>query len=81
MRGLERFKEVIVDFTGVEEVSQGFVDEVVRVWPSQHSETLVTPTGMTAPCGVYGSPRAPAFGWGKAAGNLTQGSRETSRPI
>lgn len=28
MRGLERFREAELDFTGVEEVGQGFVDEV-----------------------------------------------------
>jgi len=44
--GLERFKEVEVDFTGVHEVGQGFVDELVRVWPNQHPSTLVRPTGM-----------------------------------
>jgi hypothetical protein len=49
MRGLERFQEVTIDFTGVEEVGQGFVDEVLRVWPNQHPETAVEPTGMTGP--------------------------------
>jgi hypothetical protein len=49
MRGLERFQEVLVDFTGREEVGQGFVDEVLRVWPSQHPGTAVQPTGMTGP--------------------------------
>lgn len=49
MRGLERFKEVMLDFAGVEEVGQGFVDEVLRVWPRQHEETVVTPVGMTGP--------------------------------
>jgi anti-sigma regulatory factor (Ser/Thr protein kinase) len=49
MRGLERFEEVIVDFTGIEEVGQGFVDEVLRVWPTQHTETSVHPVGMTGP--------------------------------
>ncbi len=49
MRGLERFREVELDFAGVEEVGQGFVDEVFRVWPQDHPETLVTPTGMIAP--------------------------------
>lgn len=46
--GLERFAEVEVDFTGVEEVGQGFVDELVRVWPSDHPDTRITPTNMTA---------------------------------
>ncbi|MFC3688854.1 STAS-like domain-containing protein [Aquipuribacter hungaricus] len=49
MRGLDRFKEVTLDFTGVEEVGQGFVDEVLRVWPRKHEGTLVTPVGMTGP--------------------------------
>jgi hypothetical protein len=49
MRGLERFNEVMLDFVGVEEVGQGFVDEVLRVWPSQHPETQVEPVGMTGP--------------------------------
>ncbi|HEX6468575.1 MAG TPA: DUF4325 domain-containing protein [Streptosporangiaceae bacterium] len=49
MRGLERFEEVLIDFTGVEEVGQGFVDEVLRVWPNEHPETVVRPVGMTGP--------------------------------
>lgn len=47
MRGLERFKEVTLDFAGVEEVGQGFVDEALRVWARQHEDTIVTPVGMT----------------------------------
>jgi anti-sigma regulatory factor (Ser/Thr protein kinase) len=49
MRGLERFAEVLIDFAGVEAVGQGFVDEALRVWPSQHPETSVQPIGMTGP--------------------------------
>jgi excisionase family DNA binding protein len=49
MRGLERFTHVTMDFTGIEEVGQGFVDEVFRVWPNQHPETAVEPTGMVGP--------------------------------
>ena len=49
MRGLERFAHVTVDFAGVEEVGQGFVDEVFRVWPSQHLSTTVEPVGMVGP--------------------------------
>ena len=49
LRGLERFREVRVDFSGVEEVGQGFVDEVFRVWPSQNPETVVVPLGMQGP--------------------------------
>ena len=49
MRGLDRFQQVSMDFTGVEEVGQGFVDEVFRVWPGQHAGTRVEPVGMSGP--------------------------------
>lgn len=49
LRGLDRFKEVVLDFAGVEEVGQGFVDEVLRVWPRQHPSVAVTAVGMTGP--------------------------------
>jgi anti-sigma regulatory factor (Ser/Thr protein kinase) len=49
MRGLERFEHVLLDFAGVEEVGQGFVDEVLRVWPGQHAGTVVEPVGMIGP--------------------------------
>jgi excisionase family DNA binding protein len=49
LRGLERFREVLVDLKGVQEVGQGFVDEVFRVWPSQHTDTTVRPINMVGP--------------------------------
>lgn len=49
MRGLERFEDVVLDFTGVEEVGQGFVDEALRVWPAGHPATRVLPEGMAGP--------------------------------
>lgn len=49
MRGLDRFQEVQLDFTGVDEVGQGFVDEALRVWPSQHPQSVVEPVGMSGP--------------------------------
>jgi len=49
LRGLERFSEVLVDLRGVQEVGQGFVDEVFRVWPSQHPEVTVRPMNMVGP--------------------------------
>lgn len=45
-RGLERFDEVVVDFTGVRLVGQGFVDELFRVWARQHPETTLEPVAM-----------------------------------
>ena len=46
--GLERFKDVIVDFAGVESVGQGFVDELFRVWASNHDDTSLEPVNMNA---------------------------------
>jgi excisionase family DNA binding protein len=49
LRGLERFREVLVDLRGVQEVGQGFVDEVFRVWPTQHPDVAVRPVNMVGP--------------------------------
>ncbi|HYO61394.1 MAG TPA: DUF4325 domain-containing protein [Actinomycetota bacterium] len=45
-RNLERFREVVVDFRGVEEVGQGFVDELFRVWAGDHPNTSLVPANM-----------------------------------
>ncbi|MBD3422878.1 MAG: DUF4325 domain-containing protein [Candidatus Latescibacteria bacterium] len=34
--GLEKFKKVTLNFSGVETIGQGFADEVFRVWHSRH---------------------------------------------
>ena len=44
--GLQRFREVLVDFEGVEGVGQGFVDQLFRVWASAHPETKLIPVNM-----------------------------------
>lgn len=44
--GLNEFAEVELDFSGVESVGQGFVDEVFRVWPSQHPGVRIVPSNM-----------------------------------
>jgi anti-sigma regulatory factor (Ser/Thr protein kinase) len=44
--GLERFREVILDFHRVESVGQGFADEVFRVWARAHPETRLVPERM-----------------------------------
>lgn len=45
--GLEAdFDTVEVDFTGVTDVGQGFVDELLRVWPAAHPGKTVIPTNM-----------------------------------
>lgn len=46
-RRLERFREVEIDFKGVEMVGQGFVDELFRVWASQHPGVRLVPSNMS----------------------------------
>jgi anti-sigma regulatory factor (Ser/Thr protein kinase) len=40
------FEIIEVDFTGVSDVGQGFVDELLRVWPQGHPGKIVDPTNM-----------------------------------
>lgn len=40
------FDIVEVDFTGVSDVGQGFVDELLRVWPQDHPGKTVIPVNM-----------------------------------
>jgi hypothetical protein len=44
-----RFSEVILDFNNVEEVGQGFADEIFRVWPATHTRTTIKPVNMVRP--------------------------------
>lgn len=45
--GLEAdFDTVEVDFAGITDVGQGFVDELMRVWPTAHPDKTVIPTNM-----------------------------------
>ncbi len=45
---LERFEEVRLDFSGVQEVGQAFVDELLRVWADRHPQTKLIPVNMAA---------------------------------
>lgn len=38
LMGLEKFKQVVLDFKGVESVGQAFVDEVFRVFKNEHPQ-------------------------------------------
>jgi len=49
VHGLERFREVVLDFEGVDLVGQGFVDEVFRVWAKEHPGVSLIPTDMSDP--------------------------------
>ena len=46
LHGLEKFREVVLDFKGVNLVGQGFADEVFRVWALEHPETKLVPIEM-----------------------------------
>jgi anti-sigma regulatory factor (Ser/Thr protein kinase) len=43
----ERFQTVVLDFSGVEDIGQGFADEVFRVFQQAHPETHMVPIHMT----------------------------------
>src|SRR5262249_3759611 len=70
VNGLERFGEAILDFNQVEEVGQGFADEVFRVWATVHPETKLSPVKMN---------RAVAFMVGRARRGTPAASR-SARP-
>lgn len=47
LEGLDAdFDAVDVDFAGVTDVGQGFVDELLRVWPGAHPGKTVNPMNM-----------------------------------
>ncbi|HVV52439.1 MAG TPA: ATP-binding protein [Polyangia bacterium] len=43
--GLDRFREVVFDYRGIEEVGQAFVDEIYRVWATAHPGVRLTSVG------------------------------------
>lgn len=45
--GFEPFEHIVLDFTGVTEVGQGFVDELFRVWASAHPTKTLEPVNMS----------------------------------
>ena len=40
--GLEKFSQVIFDFRGVDQIQQGFADEVFRVWRNAQPQVTVS---------------------------------------
>jgi hypothetical protein len=48
LNGLERFREAILDFRKVDEVGQGFADEMFRVWPATHPGTKLVAANMNS---------------------------------
>lgn len=41
LSGLDNFKEIVLDFKGVETIGQAFVDEVFRVWQLRHPQIKI----------------------------------------
>lgn len=42
LSGLEKFKEIVMDFKGVDSVGQAFADEVFRIWQAHHPAAKIT---------------------------------------
>jgi hypothetical protein len=47
-RSLDRFREAVLDFSGIDEIGQGFVDELFRVWARGHPQTRLVPINMSS---------------------------------
>lgn len=43
---LHEFDEVVIDFAGIDQIGQGFADEIFRVWQREHPEVTLIPTNM-----------------------------------
>ncbi|MCI0617133.1 STAS-like domain-containing protein, partial [bacterium] len=41
LQGLDQFREVVLDFSGVKSLGQGFVDEIFRVFQKSHPEIKI----------------------------------------
>ncbi len=46
VHSLERFREIVLDFSGVESVGQGFADEIFRVFQGAHPDIAIIPVNM-----------------------------------
>ncbi len=48
MNRVERFRNVVLDFAGVDTVGRSFVDEIFRVFSQRHPEIVIAPINMNA---------------------------------
>jgi hypothetical protein len=51
LHGLDRFREVVLDFRGVEGIGQGFADEIFRVWAGAHPDVSLEAANMNEAVG------------------------------
>jgi hypothetical protein len=49
LSNLDRFRTIVLDFHGVEEIGQGFADEVFRVWSAAHPSIKLEAVNMSPP--------------------------------
>ena len=59
LTGFDRFRAVVLDFKGVEEIGQGFADETFRVWAAAHPLVKLKPVEMSKPGRLHGQARPP----------------------
>lgn len=43
LKDVEGYKEIVIDFRGIEFMGRGFADEVFRVFQSEHPDMKITP--------------------------------------
>lgn len=48
---LERFREVVLDFRGIDDIGPAFADEILRVFRTEHPDTHITPVGFNEAVG------------------------------
>jgi hypothetical protein len=46
MARLDRFREVVLDFQGIDEIGPAFADEIFRVFRSEHPSSQITPINL-----------------------------------
>jgi uncharacterized protein (DUF1330 family) len=46
VNGVDRFREVVLDYRNVQEIGQGFADELYRVWAASHRAIKVSSVHM-----------------------------------
>lgn len=52
LAGLEKFKKIIFDFSGVEVVGQAFCDEIFRIFRKEHPSIELVPSNMNESVGI-----------------------------
>ena len=45
--GLEKFKEIILDFKDVKKIGQGFADEIFRVFHNRHPNIVINTVNVS----------------------------------